>query len=281
MKRTAIVLLVSVLLLCLTACQKKEVVNIEPPGTEQVDAEVSDDIARADEMLGIAYEDMLGYYRILSAKALALTDEEFKSYDVSGLKLRDRQDDVRVYFESDWSLGYEEGADDRTVQRFDLTDKAFDFYVNVESIKDSEFRDNVIDICNNLHAYLAELADYLGIDLPDDVVEITEPSVADAQTIPNSRWDGSVIAGTMNGYSIIFSNGKAYLGITYEDDETIISSGQACTYDISDGKIYFKSVDDPRTGVMNYDGSTIKESSIKSETIFEPNYVFTKSYDLP
>lgn len=115
----------------------------------------------------------------------------------------------------------------------------------------------------------------------DDPAETAQTIPDSDQTIPDSRWDGKQASGAMNGYSIIFCNEKAYFGTTYEDDDTIISSGQATTYTIEGGKIIFKAVGDPRTAIMSYDGTKITESVKKSETVFQPGYVFTKSYDLP
>ena len=180
-------------------------------------------------------------------------------------------------------------------------------------MKDSSYRKNVTTFCDGLYEYLQKLADYLGKELPADIVRqttvidtSTKPVVtsnvkttattkvtttskatatatakatsATSSTMKNSRWDGKKASGASNGYSIVFNNGKAYLGTTLESDSDIISGGQACTYQISKGYIYFKAVGDSRTATMSYDGTRIVESSKTSETIFQTNYVFTKSH---
>jgi hypothetical protein len=96
------------------------------------------------------------------------------------------------------------------------------------------------------------------------------------KTIEDSRWDGDVVSGAMNGYSIVFRDGKAYFGTTYETDSVIISSGLELTYTISGGSMTFKSAEDNRSVVMTYDGKTFTDNTDPDKCAFEAGYVFRK-----
>jgi hypothetical protein len=80
----------------------------------------------------------------------------------------------------------------------------------------------------------------------------------------------------MNGYSIVFYDGKAYFGTTYEPDSVIISSGLELTYTISGSSITFKSTEDSRSVVMAYDGKTITDNTDSDKCAFAAGYVFEK-----
>lgn len=99
---------------------------------------------------------------------------------------------------------------------------------------------------------------------------------ASESTTLSGRWDGDTASGAMNGYSIVFYNGRAYFGITYEDDDYIINNGLELTYTISGNQITFNSVSDNRSVVMTYSGSTITDNADPEKCAFEAGYVFTK-----
>jgi len=307
MKKSFVSILIIIFLLSLTACSdnKTATVNSNTTSSQNSTANSQEDIDEAEDMLSTSYSDFIGYYRILYKKAKSETDDVLKKFDTSGIILRDNNDDVIKYFETGWSekIGLDDNSSDKEEQLYDLCHDTFTLYSNVSFSKDSQFRSTITTLCNNIYAYLVNLADYLGVSLPSDIVKIdtTTPNASatanstassksaaptsttktsTAAAISNSRWDGKKASNASNGYSIIFKNGKAYLGTTLESDSTIISSGHQCTYEIKNGMIYFKSIGDSRTATMTYNGSEIVESSIKSETIFEQNYVFKWSHDL-
>lgn len=314
MKKSFVSILIIIFLLSLSACSdnKTSTVNSNTNSNQNSTANSQEDIDEAEDMLSTSYSDFIGYYRILYKKAKSETDDALKKFDTSGIILRDNNDDVIKYFETGWSekIGLDDNSSDKEEQLYDLCHDTFTLYSNVSFSKDSQFRSTITTLCNNIYAYLVNLADYLGVSLPSDIVKIdtttpnasaTTNSTASANstassksaaptsttktststTIQNSRWDGKKTSNASNEYSIIFKNGKAYLGSTLESDSTIISSGHQCTYEIKNGKIYFKTIGDSRTATMTYSGDKIVESSVKSETIFEQNYVLTWAHNLP
>ena len=310
MKKFLITCFSIILLLSLTSCsdaQKAATTTASNLKAAQ-SANDAESVAEAEEMLSVVYSDFIDYYRILYKKATAATDDAFKNYDTSGIKVRDRsKDEIRIYFLSGWDISTADDGNDRDEKLYDLCKNVNTFYENVYDLKDSSYRNNVLNLCNRLYDYLESLADYLGKTLPSDILRqpVVNTSVAPTVTstvkttattkttasttatvkattatstvIGNSRWDGKNASGASNGYSIVFYNGKAYLGTTLESTSDIISGGQACTYQINDGKIYFKAVGDSRTATMSYTSTKLTESSKKSETMFEVNYVLYKN----
>lgn len=313
MKKSIVSILIMVFLLSLTACSENKTATVNSNSNQDSTANSQEDIDEAEEMLSTTYSDFIGYYRVLFKKANAATDDAFKNYDTSEIKLRDRStDEIRKYFMSGWNIATADDGSDEDEKLFALCSKVNTLYENVSDLKDSSYRNNVINLCNNLYEYLQSLADYLGEVLPSYIVKVdtTTPNASatakntssakitattssksasptssskasTSATISNSRWNGKKASSASNGYSIIFKNGKAYLGTTLESDSTIISSGHQCTYEVKNGKIYFKSIGDSRTATMTYDGSKIVESSVKSQTIFEQNYILKWSHNLP
>lgn len=99
------------------------------------------------------------------------------------------------------------------------------------------------------------------------------------QTVANSRWDGDRPSSTgsdgleqINGFSIVFQNGKAYFGTTYDTTADIISEGLEVTYTLSGSTIVFTNTDTDEKATCKYTNNTIVDTNGTMTTI--DGYIF-------
>jgi len=240
------------------------------------------DAETAAELLQVL-DDFRVYYNGFYEKAAAPSDEEF--YGGPGLLLVTREDEAdTVRFLEERAL--ESGDGELPSLCGDLAATYAEIHAFPADTKQEEYA----DFCARLYAQMERLAGYLGESMPEEVLPLPEPETVSApesaiesagepsaaepgngETIPDSRWDSD------DGYTLIFYNGQAYLGTTFESDETILSEGQAATYEIQEGTIRFQAVGDPRTAAFSYDGSTMTDTNGE---MFELGSTFTESYGL-
>ncbi len=240
--------------------------------------------AETEAELTQVLDDFRVYYGGFYEKAAASSDEEF--YGGPGLLLVTRED------EADTVQFLEEQAQESGDGELpSLCGELAATYEEIHDFPADTKQEEYIDFCERLYAQMERLAGYLDESMPEGVLPMPElepvsaaesaaesvPESANAsaagsgETIPNSRWDSD------DGYTLIFYHGQVYLGTTFESDETILSGGQAATYEIQDGAIRFQAVGDPRTAVFSYDGSTMTDTNGE---MFDDGSAFTESYGL-
>ncbi len=255
----------------------------ESGASKSVAAEANSDEERTALVLSQILDDFRGFYFSFYMKATA-EDQYFEDTQVILVQRKDEADTV------EYITKIEKTSDNSLAE---LCTDIVAMYGAINSFTYGAERKLYTDMCGRLYDLIGRIADQLGEPFPADVLPLSEPSSkpsskpdtsvepsassdSNSKKIPDSRWDGDNASGAMNGYSIVFYNDRAYFGITYEDDEFIISNGLELTYTISGNKLTLNSVSDSRSVVMTYDGTTITDNPDKNKCAFEPGYVFRK-----
>ena len=280
MKRVFLLLMAAAVLAAFSGCGGSPDVNSEANLSEESSGPDAETEAELTQVL----DDFRVYYGGFYEKAAASSDEEF--YGGPGLLLVTRDDEADTI---EFLEGQAQESGDGELPS--LCGELAATYEEIHDFPADTKQEEYVDFCARLYAQMERLAGYLDESMPEGVLPMPElepvsaaesaaesvPESANAsaagsgETIPNSRWDSD------DGYTLIFYHGQVYLGTTFESDETILSGGQAATYEIQDGAIRFQAVGDPRTAVFSYDGSTMTDTNGE---MFDDGSAFTESYGL-
>lgn len=265
MKKFVRLLVICMLLTGVSACSN----GSEPSSESGPPAEIT-------QQLQLAFSDFQSYYINFFDIATATSEEEF---GLSELVLISRVD------EADTREILRETATTDNLELAELSGDLVAVYEEIHANWSAATQQEYIDFCDRMYLVIERLSVYIDEPLLENIVPVTtqmpdsDPSpVTDTEdsgsteTIPNSRWDSD------DGYSLIFSNGRVFLGVTFEDDAFIISNGSTATYVISGNTIAFQAVGDPRSATFSYNGSEMIDTNGQ---MFDVGSRFTKNYNLP